>query len=346
MSDTIIQLPSTSQNTGPLVRVNQRVIGGQNVNEHFNIITDQVTLFSGIINQLAPALSTTYTSSTLRMNIDGYDVVNFICKSSGTGTTAVILRIYGSHDGATWFNAATHEFMVLSPQAGAMLEGFVEWRTPFNYVRCTVSTDAILAPSVSIVVDALVGTKFSGGFTPHGVAINYYGSILEGAHDIRGAYVLQFNGAGVATINYDYLSLFNPANSIINLRIDSVFLQMMYISSSGSLSARPLILSTTTAQSGGNNQIPRKLNNTYATSLAIGATGNPTVTLDTQIMGVLNTNLNSSGPSSVKFESSVGNPYNYDQLSLSPGTGITIYSPVALTISDYIIATIVFSEAI
>lgn len=346
MSDSIIQLPSTGSNTGPLVRVNQRAIGGQNVNEHFNIITDQLTLYSGIINQLAPALSTTYTSSTLRANIDGYDVVNFIIKSSGTGTTAIIARIWGSHDGTTWFNVAHHEFWVLSPQAGAMSEGFIEWRHSYNYVRCTVSTDAVLAPSVSIVVDALIGTKFGGGFGNHGVAINYYGSILEGAHDVRGAYTIQFNGAGIATANYNYLSLFNPASSIVNLRIDSIILQMSNLAAVATTTARPLIISTTTAQSGGTAQVARKLKGLFPASLGVAATVNPTVTLDSIVGGVLNTNINTSTPTIFTFTASVGNPFDYDKIYLSPGTGLTLYTPTALNVNDYILCTIIYTEEV
>jgi len=346
MSDSIIQLPSTSQNTGPLVRVNQRSISGQNVNEHFNIITDQLTLFSNIINQAAPALSTTYTSTVLRANIDGYDVVNFIVKSSGTGTTAIIARLWGSHDGITWFNVAHHEFWVLSPQAGAMFEGFIEWRHSYNYVRCTVSTDAVLAPSASIVVDALIGTKFGGGFGNHGIAINYYGSILEGAHDVRGAYSVQFNGAGIATANYNYLALFNPANSVVSLRIDSIILQMMNIAAVATTSARPLIISTTTTQSGGTAQVPRKLKALFPASLANAATVNPAVTLDSIIGGALNTNMNTTSPSIFTFTSSVGNPFDYDKLYLSPGTGLTIYTPIALNVNDYILCTVIYSEEV
>lgn len=345
MSDSIIQLPSTASNTGPIIRVNQRTIGGNNVNEHFNIITDQTTLYAGILNQISPALSTTYTSTTLRMNIDGYDVVNFIIKSSGTGTTAVIAHIEASHDNVTWFNQPAHEFAVLSPVAGAMSEGIVEWRTSFNYVRISIETDAVLAPSTSIVVDALVGTKFSGGFSPHGVAINYYGSILEGAHDIRGAYSVQFNGAGVATANYNYLSLFNPVNSIVSLRVSAIRLQMMYLSGTTGTTARPLLVSTTTTQTGGTAQVARRLKSLYASSLASAATANPTVTLDSIITGSLNANI-SSGPTSTIITSSPGNPFDYDKLVLEPGTGITVYTPTALTTTDYIIANIIYSEEV
>ena len=345
MSDSIIQLPSTASNSGPIVRVNQRTIGGNNVNEHFNVITDQVTLYSGIINQISPALSTTYTSTTLRMNIDGYDVVNFIIKSSGTGTTAVIAFLEVSHDGSGWLSVPIHEFAVLSPQAGAMEEGIVEWRTSFNYARISIETDAVLAPSTSIVVDALVGTKFSGGFSPHGIAINYYGSILEGAHDIRGAYSIQFNGAGVATANYNYLSLFNPANSIVSLRIDSIRMQMIYLSGTTGTTARPLIVATTTTQSGGTAQVARRLKTVYANSLGTAATANPTVTVDTAIFGALNANI-SSGPRSEIFSATPGNPFDYDKLILEPGTGVTVYTPTALTTTDYILATIIYSEEV
>ena len=279
------------------------------------------SLTQNIINQASPAGSTSYTSSTVRMMIDGYSNCKFIIKSSGTGTVALQMSIYGSYDGITWMNEPETEFYLRSPQNGVMKEGTSEVQTCMPYLKIVATTESA-QPTTSIVVDVIRTVEKNPG-----KLINFDGVIDPDKAEYRGFYQSNINFDGVATANYVYFALFNPANSPTNVSIESMRLCSIYVGNATVLTTNLRYeLLRITSMTGGTALTANRINNEYPTAISNISSANPTIVVDTILQ-----NFPITGNVAYHIENDL-NPGNENyEIVLKPGEGIAVRTPVALS---------------
>lgn len=295
----------------------------------------------GILNPATIAVSSTYPQSVgTRVAIDGYNTCTFVVKSSGTGTTPILFRLFGSYDGQTWFTKYLKEVFIQSPKAGNMEEAFIQIKTQIPFLKCSVTTDAVAVPT-AVIVDSIVGNSFSGGGNFE--SINVYGAVIDNAHEVRGSYAVTFSGVGVATASYSYFAIFNPSGSISNIRIDEIKLETMFLSTTAIATKRTIEMASITSLSGGSVVIPVPLDSKYPTpifscvnntiAMTVGGTSAP-------LTSFICNNSNSGGVSvrDLVFPKEKA-------IIINPGSGLVFgTSTVALGATDSFIITLGLSE--
>ena len=284
-----------------------------------------IGLTQNILNQATPAGNTTYTSSTVQMMFAGYNVAKFIVKSSGTGTVPIQVFIFGSYDGTTWFNEPFVDCYLRSPINGTLCEGFIDIQTCFQYVKVVCITEAT-APSSSIIIDVIRTNNVIGDNL-----VVFSGCIDDKKSEYRGFYQVNLNVDGVATINYIYMAIFNPAANINNVSIESLAINSVYTTGATLTTNIRMELIRITSMTGGTPLTANKINNDYAAPNSLISSANPTVTVQSILQNFAITG-NSNYPMDFYL-----NPSNENyEIILKPGEGIAFRTPIALSTNHII----------